>query len=136
MVVLDGCRVHAEVWFDGACSGNPGPTGGGAIVVIGGARTVLSEHGGVGTNNEAEYLGLLVGLRHARERGADTVTVRGDSQLIIRQLEGRYQVKAPNLRPRYEEAKALLAGFTHVSLEWVPRAQNAAADQAARDALQ
>lgn len=108
---------------------------GGAVVEIGTKKATLHGERGRGTNNEAEYDGLILGLRHAAQQGARTVSVRGDSQLVLRQLEGRYKVKAPNLRARYEEAKALLGRFEQVSLEWVPRAQNAAADQAANDAL-
>lgn len=132
---LAACVDTAEVWFDGACSGNPGPMGAGAVVRFLDQTDTLSEHRGRGTNNEAEYGGLILGLRRAKELGADAVVVRGDSELIIRQLEGRYAVKAANLRPLFEEAKALLAGFQRVELKWIRRDRNAAADAAARDAV-
>jgi ribonuclease HI len=129
--------LKATVWFDGACSGNPGPMGAGAVVQVEGGRAQhLSLFMGPGTNNEAEYHGLLLGLRHALGAGAQEVTVRGDSQLILRQLEGRYQVKAPNLRALNQEARGLLARFASHRLEWVPRAQNAEADRAARTAIE
>lgn len=127
--------THATVWFDGACYGNPGPTGGGAIVDIEGRRTQHSQRGPRGTNNEAEYLGLITGLKAAKAAGATSLTVKGDSQLIIRQLEGQYKVKAANLRPMFEEAKALLRNFEQVRLEWVRRDLNAEADAAARAAI-
>ncbi len=127
--------MHATVWFDGACSGNPGPMGGGAVVEAGGKRRVVSVPLGRGTNNEAEYGGLIAGLKAALDAGASRVTVHGDSHLVLRHLEGRYQVKAANLRPLYQEAKALLARFDETRLVWVRREQNAAADQAARDAI-
>ena len=129
------CGVHAEVWFDGACSGNPGPMGGGAVIVIDGKEEAVSKALGNGTNNEAEYGGLIAGLGAALRRGAASVTVRGDSQLVLRQLEGKYQVKAANLRPYYDQAKALLERFDPVKLVWVPRDQNAGADAAARRAI-
>ncbi len=127
--------TEAFVWFDGASKGNPGRIGGGAIVEIAGRREVVRVDLGRGTNNEAEYGGLIAGLRRAAERGATEVTVRGDSQLAIRQLEGRYKVKAPNLRPLFEEAMALLARFQRVRLEWVRREENSAADRAANEAI-
>ncbi len=127
--------MHADIWFDGACYGNPGPIGGGAIVEAGGKRHVERVFLGRGTNNEAEYGGLIAGLKRAAALGATSVTVAGDSQLIIRHLEGRYKVKAANLRPLYLEAKALLEAFDDVRLQWIRREMNAAADQAARDAI-
>lgn len=126
---------RAEVWFDGACTGNPGPMGAGAVVRLDGREKVISTSMGPGTNNEAEYHGLLAGLRAAAQQGASHVVVHGDSQLVLRHLSGEYKVKAANLRPLYEEAKRLLARFRRVELQWVPRDQNARADQAARDAI-
>lgn len=127
--------MHADVWFDGASRGNPGPMAGAAVVRIDGRTMVVPGPKGRGTNNEAEYQGLIVGLQAARDAGATSVHVRGDSQLAIRQLEGRYSVKAPNLKPLFAEAKALLGGFAQVKLEWVKRADNAEADAAANAAL-
>jgi len=138
---LSGCRalpkvLHATVWFDGACTGNPGPMGAGAVVEAGEGSQVLSRRFGRGTNNEAEYHGLILGLRHALAAGADQATVRGDSQLVLRQLEGGYRVRAANLRPLWEEARGLVGRFKSVRLEWVPREENEAADAAARAALE
>lgn len=128
-------RMDAELWFDGACTGNPGPMGGGAVLRMEGRDEAISKALGHGTNNEAEYGGLIAGLAAALRRDVTRITVRGDSQLILRQLEGKYQVKAANLRPYYEQAKALLGRFESVHLEWVPRDQNAGADAAARRAI-
>lgn len=131
--------MHATVWFDGACLGNPGPMGGGAIVVTDERpprRQVLSMAFGRGTNNQAEYRGLILGLRHALAMGAEQVTVHGDSELVMRQLEGRYAVKAPILKELHAEAKRLLGQFRRADLKWVPRAQNAEADLASRAALE
>jgi ribonuclease HI len=108
---------------------------GGAIILVAGKRKALHGKVGRGTNNEAEYDGVILGLKGAMAAGATTIMVRGDSQLIIRQLEGKFQVKAPNLKGRFLEAKQLLGQFKRVQLEWVRRGDNAAADQAANDAL-
>lgn len=110
--------------------------GGGAILDIGGRRTEHRVPLGIGTNNEAEYGGLIVGLEAALAAGATKLTVRGDSQLVLRQMEGRYQVKAANLRPLHQQAKALAAQFERVAWQWVRRDENAAADAAARRAVQ
>ena len=128
--------MRATIFFDGACSGNPGPMGAGAVVEAGGERRVLSRAMGRGTNNEAEYHAVILGLRHALAAGADEVAVCGDSQLVLRQLEGVYRVSAANLKQLHAEARALLGRFHRVTLRWVPRAENAEADRAARDAIE
>lgn len=127
--------TRATVHFDGASSGNPGKAGAGAIVEIGGRQERLSKSLGRATNNEAEYEALILGLRFAKAQGALEVAVRGDSQLVIRQLEGRYKVRAENLRPLYQQARALLDGFDEVDLAWLAREGNEAADDAARAAI-
>ena len=126
-------RMHATVWFDGACLGNPGAMGAGAVVQVdepGGERKVLARGFGRGTNNQAEYRGLILGLRHALAVGVDRVTVHGDSQLVLRQLGGTYSVKAEGLKALHDEAKQLLGRFRAVRLEWIPREQNTEADAA------
>ncbi|HLF16239.1 MAG TPA: ribonuclease HI family protein [Candidatus Thermoplasmatota archaeon] len=128
--------MRATLWFDGACSGNPGPMGAGAVVEIEGRREMLSRPMGRGTNNEAEYHGLLLGLRHALAAGADEVTVHGDSELVLRQVAGDYRVRAANLKSMHAEARALLARFRRARLEWVPRERNHEADAAARAAIE
>jgi ribonuclease HI len=127
--------VKAIISFDGACSGNPGPMGAGAVVEAAGRREVLSVAKGRGTNNEAEYWGAILGLEQALAWGATEVVLRGDSQLVLRQLEGRYRVRAVNLVPLHARAAALLGRFVRVGFEWVRREENAAADAAAREAI-
>ncbi len=126
---------QAIIHFDGACSGNPGPMGAGAIVEIDGKRHVLSRAFGKGTNNEAEYHGAILGLRNALALGATSVTLCGDSQLILRQLDGQYKVRAPNLLALHQEARRLMSMLRPSRTKWVPRAENAEADAAARAAI-
>ncbi len=125
------------VYADGGSRGNPGPAGFGAVVLADDG-TVLAERAGYlgrATNNVAEYSGLLAGLEAAREVGADAVAVRMDSKLVIEQLSGRWQVKHPDMKPLAARANEMLAAFAEVSLTWVPRAQNAAADRLANEAM-
>lgn len=110
--------------------------GGGAVVHVQGAKpNVLSMAFGIGTNNQAEYRALILGLRHALAAGVTDVTVHGDSQLILRQLEGRYKVKNAELKPLHAEAARLLRQFGSVKLAWVPRAENGVADEASKKAI-
>jgi ribonuclease HI len=80
-------------------------------------------------------MGLLIGLRRARELGIQEVEAFADSELMIRQLGGRYQVKSPTLRPLYEEAIKLLNDFSRVKLVHVPRNMNEAADKMSNRAI-
>ncbi len=128
--------MHAEVWFDGASKGNPGPAGAGAIVELGDERVVVTKALGRATNNEAEYHGIILGAKKALDMGARSVTLYGDSQLVIRQLEGRYRVKAGNLQGLWRTAIETLRKFPEgADAQWIRREENAAADQAANDAI-
>jgi ribonuclease HI len=126
-----------RVYSDGAARGNPGLSGAGAVIAAEDGTVIerLGKFLGVQTNNVAEYTALLLGLEQARAMGADAVDVFADSELMIRQLEGRYQVKAPGLKPLYEKARALLRGFKDVRLQHIPRAQNADADEMSNRAI-
>ncbi|QRN99764.1 ribonuclease HI family protein [Archangium violaceum] len=134
---------HAEtparmrLFSDGAARGNPGPAGAGAVLMDAEGRVVarLGKFLGIQTNNYAEYMGLLLGLKHARSLGVQELEVLADSELLIRQLQGRYQVKSPTLRPLYEEAAGLLKEFPRVKLVHVPREKNKAADEMSNRAI-
>ncbi len=100
--------------------------------------TVLAERSlglGVATNNVAEYEGLLAGLRAAAELGADEVDARMDSKLVVEQLSGRWRIKHAALKPLAAQAKDLVAAFTAVRFEWIPRERNAHADRLANAAM-
>ncbi|MCB2227509.1 MAG: ribonuclease HI family protein [Desulfarculaceae bacterium] len=122
---------------DGGSRGNPGPAGSGAVLYDnqGNEVAALSRYLGVATNNEAEYQGLIMGLEEAKRLGASELNIKLDSELIVRQIEGRYKVKAPGLKPLFAKAKGLLQSFAKVSILHVPRAQNARADQLANLAM-
>lgn len=125
---------------DGASRGNPGPAGIGAVLFHReGTRLVevarLSEAIGTTTNNVAEYRAVLAGLALAAPRQPDRLVLRADSQLLVRQLQGRYAVRARHLIPLHREAVRSLAGFPAVTIEHVPRERNALADRLANAAL-
>jgi len=123
---------------DGGSRGNPGPAGYGAVVRDADTGEVLAEradHLGVATNNVAEYSGLVAGLRAALEIDPQArLEVRMDSQLVVRQMLGEWQVKHEDMRRLAEQARALVDPAT-VTWTWVPRAQNAAADALANRAM-
>jgi ribonuclease HI len=129
--------LRARLYSDGAARGNPGPAGAGAVLVEPSGQVLdrLGKFLGTQTNNYAEYMGLLLGLKRAQELGVREVEVFADSELMIRQLGGRYQVKSPSLRPLYEEALKLLNAFERVKLVHVPREMNRAADEMSNRAI-
>ena len=81
------------------------------------------------TNNEAEYTGLILGLTEALKRGITTeLLVRGDSQLIVRQMQGKYKVNSPKLVPLHQLATNLVSNFSKIEFEHVYRDKNQRAD--------
>lgn len=96
---------------------------------------MIAEYAGRTTNNVAEYRALIRGLREALLRGADRVEVRTDSELMARQIAGRYRVTSPQILPLYEEASSLLARFAAAKVVHVPREQNALADRLANQGV-
>jgi len=129
--------VRLVVHVDGGARGNPGPAAAAAVLSTPDGDVVdqASELLGETTNNVAEYRGLLLGLRRARELGATEVEVVNDSELVARQVTGEYRVKHAAMKPLHAEALAALDGFRSWSIRSVPRAQNAAADALVNAAL-
>ncbi|MDH7500569.1 MAG: ribonuclease HI family protein [candidate division NC10 bacterium] len=125
------------IYIDGASRGNPGPAGIG-IAVVGPGGELLAEESvyiGEATNNVAEYSALLAALRKAKEMGAERVQVRTDSELLYRQMQGRYRVRSPRLMGLFQEVLALSKGFVHFRLQRIPRRENGRADQLANLAI-
>jgi ribonuclease HI len=89
----------------------------------------------VQTNNVAEYSALLIGLQTALRLGAREVEVVADSELLVRQLQGAYRVKAEGLKPLFQQAKDLLDRFESWSARHVPREQNKDADEMSNRAI-
>ncbi len=122
---------------DGACRGNPGPAAVGVVVEdsTGGVLREVSEPIGPATNNVAEYRALLRGLEEAHKLGAREVEVRTDSELVARQLLGRYRVRDPELQALFGLVRRWMGEFERVTVRSVPRSENARADWLARRAL-
>ncbi len=129
---------HWILYSDGASRGNPGPAGYGCYLVREDSGHVVELYGflGVTSYNVAEYEGLLAGLRHVLAHGGGRVAIRADSQLMVRQLEGRYQVKHPRLVPLYRDAMAMLARTAGWTATHVPREQNRDADRLANRGIE
>jgi ribonuclease HI len=122
---------------DGGARGNPGPAAIGAVVRDAGGE-ILAERGeriGRATNNVAEYRALLLGIELAAAHGASELELVGDSELIVRQVEGRYKVKDAAMKELHGQVKAALRPFESWSIRHVRREHNADADRLVNAAL-
>ena len=124
-------------YADGASRGNPGPAAYGYLLTD--RRGDEIEAGGepIGrtTNNVAEYRGAIAALEAALRHGASDIDLRLDSELIVRQIQGRYRVKNAALKPLHAELQQLSERFEEFKIRHIPRAQNAEADALANVAL-
>ncbi len=122
---------------DGGSRGNPGPSGYGAVIEDSKGRVVaeLSEFLGIQTNNYAEYAGLLGVLKWAVEHKVKRLRVVSDSELMVKQMQGKYKVKSPGLRPLFEEARRLTRNIASFEMRHTLRGGNKQADRLANEAM-
>lgn len=131
----EGATVYAHC--DGGARGNPGPAGYGAVVTSqdGTVLAELSEFLGFKTNNFAEYSGLLGVLQWALDNGHARLEVVSDSLLMVNQVQGRYKVNSPDLKPLHEEAKRRIARLGNFKISHALRHKNKVADRLANEAM-
>ncbi len=129
---------EATVHVDGAAIGNPGPAGAGVVILDAHDRKIaeVSEPLGSTTNNVAEYRALILGLRKARELGVRRVHVRADSELMVRQMTGRYRIKDEKLRALSREAQEIIDSFDSFDIVHVDRGLNREADRLSKRAAE
>jgi ribonuclease HI len=122
---------------DGGARGNPGPSGYGALIQDDRGMVIaeLSEFLGMRTNNYAEYSGLLGCLQYALDHNHPRLRVVSDSELMVKQIQGKYQVKSPDLKPLYEEAKRRIAKLQAFEISHALRHKNKDADRLANEAM-
>ena len=126
-----------EVFTDGASRGNPGPAAIGAVFRPKGGPEVAEHHEAIGraTNNVAEYRAVVAALEHCSRWGVRKVHLFLDSELIVRQLNGTYRVKSPDLRPLYQQVIFLSRDLEEFKVRHVKRSENGHADHLANLAL-
>jgi ribonuclease HI len=122
---------------DGGARGNPGPAAIAAVVTTpdGEELTSRGELIGAATNNVAEYRAMLLGIELAHELGAGNVELVGDSELIVKQINGEYKVKKPDLKPLFLEVLRGLREFDEWTVRHVRREENEAADLLVNETL-
>lgn len=122
---------------DGGARGNPGPAAIGVVIRDSEDEVIrdLGETIGEATNNVAEYKALIRGIELAKELGADELDLRGDSELVVKQMLGQYKVKHPDMKPLHAAAKQALSDVGSWSITHVRREQNSEADALVNQAL-
>jgi ribonuclease HI len=129
--------VKVVVNVDGGSRGNPGPAAIAAVVQEPGGGVLEESAAPIGraTNNVAEYRALLLGIERAAALGATELELVGDSELIVRQVEGRYKVKDATMKELHAQVGKALAGFEDWSIRHVRRELNSEADRLVNEAL-
>lgn len=133
--------LHLTIHIDGAARGNPGPAGIGVALHAGDELLCrdLCEYIGETTNNVAEYKALLLALKEAKELQPAVVDILSDSELLVRQIQGRYRVRSPHLAVLHAQALRLIHQLSaldcRLSIEHVGRELNRQADALANRAI-
>ena len=134
-----GMSRHQKIIIetDGASRGNPGLAGAGIIIkdAAGNRLRQIAEFLGSMTNNQAEYRALIIGLEAAAELKPESVLVRMDSELVVRQMNGQYKVRHPEILPLFLQAQELVGALGDVSIVHVRRERNPGADAVANMAI-
>ncbi|KAH9309034.1 hypothetical protein KI387_036945, partial [Taxus chinensis] len=123
--------------FDGASKGNPGQAGAGAVLrnPDGSVLCKMKEGVGLATNNVAEYRALICGLKVCLTKGIDCIHVRGDSNLVVMQIQDKWKTKNENIAGLSKEAKELKSKFREFQINHVLREFNSEADALANEAI-
>ena len=125
--------LEGTVYFDGGAQPNPGLGGAGFVLMDDRRDQVARECLGISpykgvTNNQAEYIGMIMGMIEAKSQGMKRIKVRGDSELVICQMRGEYDVNSDKLTSLNEYANEIERHFSSVTYEWIPRNKNTLAD--------
>jgi ribonuclease HI len=126
-----------NLYTDGACRGNPGQGGAGAVLIDEEGNIFATQKTALGvcTNNIAEYKALILGLEEALKRKCRCLHIFLDSELLVNQINGQYKVKNENLRGLMREVKKLLSYLDSFTVRHIERSQNHIADKLANDAI-
>ena len=125
-------RIHC----DGGSRGNPGPAAAGSVLLDDTGQVIdsLSEYMGIATNNLAEYQAVLLGIELMRKHQLSSADFYLDSQLVVRQLEGQYKVKHPDMQRQFAAVQSALQGLS-VKFHHVLREHNKDADAVVNECL-
>lgn len=117
---------EATVFFDGGCKPNPGKMEVGIVFIEGKETSEIHRYHKHGTNNEAEWISFLLGVKLAQAKGVEKLTVYGDSSIVVNQANGTWKCKSENLIPYLEKFKLLKDSFTELEIKFIRRDKNLA----------
>ena len=125
------------LYTDGACRGNPGNGGAGAVLFDKNGRIVATARKflGICTNNEAEYEALIMGLKETAKAGHKYIQIFLDSELLVKQINGIYRVKNSRLKELMKDVRKQLSRFDVHTVKYIPRSRNKVADRLANEAI-
>jgi RecQ family ATP-dependent DNA helicase len=124
------------LYFDGASKGNPGISGSGAVIYKNKQEIWAdSIYTDINTNNVAEYKGLIFGLENAINLKIKKIIVKGDSEIVIKQMKGEYKVSSPNLIYSNQIANELSKQFNNIEYKHIYREKNTRADKLANEGI-
>lgn len=129
-----------KIYTDGGSRGNPGPAAYGIVIKTNKGKTICEKSKAIGraTNNEAEYQGLIAALNRLNKSQlkADQLIFYLDSRLVVNQMQGKFKVKAGNLKPLWQKAKKLAQNLSgEIKYQHIPRTSNRRADKLLNQAL-
>lgn len=125
-----------DIYIDGACKGNPGPSGIGIVICQNGEVIKnISSYIGNATNNIAEYGALIWALQEGLILKAEDIKINTDSLLLYNQINKAYKVKNPNITGLYNQAQHLIGSFKNFKISHIPRGENRGADKLATRAI-
>jgi len=126
-----------SLYIDGGARGNPGPAGAGGVLFDSANKKIgeFKKYLGETTNNQAEYQGLILGLKLARENKITKLSIFMDSELIVKQVRGEYKVKNEGLKPLFEKVMKLLSKFSKYKITHILRGRNKLADALVNEAI-
>ena len=129
--------ARAILYTDGSSRGNPGPAAIGVVIKDEQGRVLgrISRRIGRTTNNQAEYRAVIAALEEAIRLGMDSIEVKSDSELVVKQINGRYRVKNAALKPLQQQVRQLQSYFQSFAIANIPRRQNVEADKLSNTAL-
>ncbi|TYP54958.1 ribonuclease HI family protein [Thermosediminibacter litoriperuensis] len=125
------------VYTDGASRGNPGDAGIGIVMLDENGNTLkeVSDYIGQTTNNIAEYTALVTALKEALEMGCEEIDIFSDSELMVKQINGEYQIKNEGIKRLHTQVMGLLKEFKKFSINHIRREQNKRADELANEGI-
>ncbi len=125
------------IYIDGGSRGNPGPAACAFVLKDKKGKQLQAKAFFIGkaTNNIAEYAAIIKALEAAKQFGAKEAAIYSDSELLVRQLDGRYKVKSENIAPLFQQAMDLLNDFEKWEIKHIPREKNKQADKLVNEAL-